>query len=158
MNCLYLTNKIPHLKERFITFFSYSEISKLDCLKEIQQTYDLPEIYFFRTFDELKGRPLFIGISLKSLDWRRTEKILSAANSENLKEFQKYKKTRISICNRNSIIEYFNKLETEPKKCHLSKGHYDLLKEWKVPLCAHENFHSHGNAVEITHGVLTEKQ
>lgn len=153
-----VSNKIIGCKKRFIPIFSF-EYTSLEKVKKklikTQQMYSLTDIFLFRTYNEIKKEPQIIALSLKSLDKRRTHKILKYAKSRNLDEYEKYGKIRFKLSDENGgMAEYLCTLPSKNKTSFISKPHYNLISKF-TKMDKYKN--QHGDRLEVTFCEVEER-
>lgn len=159
---LYITNQVMAIKGRYVPFFVYNSTNLKKIEKRLEKTakrYPLTDIYLFHICDQFK--PKTYGICLKSFQKRRLKKIIWYAHSANLSEFEKYKVLRLQFSGRmfgnESYMEdgpkYLKTIKSSEdinKKSFISRGHFNFLKSFGVPLFDFQNQHGDNNVMTTT--------
>ena len=162
----FLVNCVPGIK-RHITFLEYpanrnTKITKRieNELMEIQDMYDLSDIYLF------KSKSRITAISLRTFQMRRLEKILKASSSVNYNSLIKYRQLFFRVGPKRDpdqkivedVPEYIKTIKTAKRDGtnnpgFISKPHYSFFEGFGIPMCRYRFMHGKGN-VFLTHTII----
>ncbi len=158
MYASYVTNVVCGVKDRYVPFFTWPK-RRAERLKKriarVQEHYSLGPVYLFDADREITG------LSLRTFQRRRCEKIVKAAGSLDAYRFRKYKRQFMRVgsivdSGQQTVLEAPRYMETIPAdgtKYPVSKPHHEFFTAQGLEL---EHYpESHGSEqVQITYCIL----